>query len=398
MVLGSSSSEAADRRPPVGAGRHNHVVGLKASLARGEDVVIAVSLQPVDGDPQVHGKVEPRRIRLEVVGHLVLGGKGVRVSRERHARKAVMAGFGEQRQRVPSPAPGLADPLPSVEDRERSPLSLSRQVVPGRKTGLPATDHLDRFATAEYLALDLEEAGPMRTPFVVLAVVLVGCTSTSSTSSPSSTTSRTDATESPSGSASTSSYPALVGQWKLGRTCSALVKAMTKAHVTDEITYEQLQELLDNSVKASNWDPKDPCAHAAPPTEHSHTFWPDGRFNSYDENGEPVDDAPYTIKGDRVTIHNPDFDDATIKYRATATELTLDPVIPTNCSSNACRQTLFVRFRGLLPRPDVDPSQFRPQCAAGHRLVGLSAAPESTSIANLGPRDRFTPLLLRICS
>jgi hypothetical protein len=85
------------------------------------------------------------------------------------------------------------------------------------------------------------------------------------------------------------------------------VQAETKAHLTDEITYEHLQELLDASVASSNWDPANPCAHARPPTEHSHTFWPDGTFNSYDESGEQVDEAPYAVQGDRVTIGNPDF-------------------------------------------------------------------------------------------
>ena len=46
--------------------------------------------------------------------------------------------------------------------------------------------------------------------------------------------------------------------------------------------------------------PQIPCADAKPPTEHSHTFWPDGEFNSYDQNGQQVDDGPYKIVNDHT--------------------------------------------------------------------------------------------------
>jgi hypothetical protein len=178
---------------------------------------------------------------------------------------------------------------------------------------------------------------------VVLALAMAACSSTAPT------TTSTSTAGSPSVNASTSSLSALVGQWELDRTCSALVQAETEAHLTDQITYDALQELLDDSVTTSNWDPSNPCAQAKPPTEHPHTFWPEGTFNSYDENGEEVDEAPYTIQGDQVTIHNPDFGDVTLKYRAKESSLTMDPVIPENCSSDTCHETLSYAFAVSFP-------------------------------------------------
>jgi hypothetical protein len=67
-----------------------------------------------------------------------------------------------------------------------------------------------------------------------------------------------------------------VGQWELDRTCAAIVKAEKDAHLPELITFENLQELLDVVVNSDNWDRAHPCAHARPPTEHSHTFWAGG--------------------------------------------------------------------------------------------------------------------------
>src|SRR5207249_11896313 len=37
-----------------------------------------------------------------------------------------------------------------------------------------------------------------------------------------------------------------------------------------------------------------------PPTAHTHTFWADGTFSSYNENGQQVDDGTYVIVDDHT--------------------------------------------------------------------------------------------------
>jgi len=57
-----------------------------------------------------------------------------------------------------------------------------------------------------------------------------------------------------------------------------------------------LPEVLKGSVNGqlpANFDPAHPCADELPPTAHSHTFWPDGTFNSYDQDGNEVDRESY---------------------------------------------------------------------------------------------------------
>lgn len=172
------------------------------------------------------------------------------------------------------------------------------------------------------------------------------------------------ASASPAVRISVSALPDLVGEWQFLRTCAALVKVETDAHLTDLITFQHLAELIDGSVNEANWDPSRPCAGAKPPTEHSHTFWANGAFNSYDENGRQVDQGTYTIDGHNFTISNPDFGDWTFNYRVTGETIAFDVVIPKNCTATPCREGLAWAFSVAFPGqswtrvtsgPDVPP-------------------------------------------
>jgi hypothetical protein len=67
---------------------------------------------------------------------------------------------------------------------------------------------------------------------------------------------------------------------------------------------------------------------ALPPTPHSHTFWPNGMFNSYDENDNQVDDGPWAIVDDQtMTIGS-----STFTYTIAGNALMLEPVTPADCS------------------------------------------------------------------
>jgi hypothetical protein len=132
--------------------------------------------------------------------------------------------------------------------------------------------------------------------------------------------------------ASASPLSPLVGQWEFKRTCAAIVSALAKAGLTDLIPQDIGETIKgwpeDGSVPAS-WDPSHPCAHAKPPTEHSHTFWADGSFNSYDENGNEVDKDTYELVDD----HTLAFKYITMHYSVAGDSLRLDVVIPPNCTT-----------------------------------------------------------------
>jgi len=56
---------------------------------------------------------------------------------------------------------------------------------------------------------------------------------------------------------------------------------------------------------------------------HSHFFTPDGRFGSYDENGQQVDDGTYELRGDDEIVFGKSLASATtiiVTYRIDATD------------------------------------------------------------------------------
>src|SRR3954470_9682495 len=96
----------------------------------------------------------------------------------------------------------------------------------------------------------------------------------------------------------------VVGHWTLTRSCESTVAALTRAGLTafirTEIEHEELVTGMVNGTLPADFDAAHPCAHAKPPLAHSHTFWPDGLFNSYDETGRQVDEGSYVL-GDKQT-------------------------------------------------------------------------------------------------
>ncbi len=84
-----------------------------------------------------------------------------------------------------------------------------------------------------------------------------------------------------------------------------------------------------------------------PPIEHSHTFWADGTFNSYDQNGQQVDDGTYTI----INGHTFAIGDSTFHYRIQGDNIKFDVVIPKDCSTKHCREGLGWAFSVAYPGP-----------------------------------------------
>jgi hypothetical protein len=157
----------------------------------------------------------------------------------------------------------------------------------------------------------------------------------------SSNTSTTTLKPAPAGS-NTGMRPALVGQWELKKTCAMIVEALTKAGLQDLIPMDvpETLDLPENAPLPADWDPAHPCADAKPPTAHSHTFWPDGTFNSYDQLGKQVDDGTYKIVNDHTfTIGSQAF-----HYRISGDTIMFDVVIPKHCTSKTCRGSIAWAF------------------------------------------------------
>lgn len=179
-----------------------------------------------------------------------------------------------------------------------------------------------------------------RSILVLALLAVVGCSSNGSTTIRSATTE-----PGVTASVSAAPLPHLVGQWALNKTCAAIVNALTQAGLADLISLDVAEtlKLPENAPLPASWDPSHPCADAKPPTEHSHTFWADGAFNSFDQNGQQVDDGQYKLVNDHTFIF-PGSIPITMHYRIQGDTIMFDPVIPKNCTTKQCRGTLAWAF------------------------------------------------------
>ncbi|MEP7040174.1 MAG: hypothetical protein ABI864_01225 [Chloroflexota bacterium] len=186
--------------------------------------------------------------------------------------------------------------------------------------------------------------GPSRFRVSATALVLM----VGACNSPASTPSQTPVgSSSPASSASPTPVSPLVGQWMLDRTCADIVEALTVANQTDLIPKVVSEHLYgpDTNTLPADFDPANPCANARPATEHSHTFWADGTFNSWDQNGSQVDDGTYSLVDDRTFTMGL----ATFHFAATADTIMFDVVIPEECSTQQCIDDLGWAFSVAYP-------------------------------------------------
>src|SRR5215208_7001036 len=130
--------EGGDLRYLVGARRDDHVFRFELAVAGCNYEAIALPGESVHLDAGTNGQIESGGVGFEIVGHLVLRGERQSGGGEAPALQSVVAGRGEQAERVPALAPGVTDPLVGVQDHEgQVPLC---QVVPCGETCLTTTD------------------------------------------------------------------------------------------------------------------------------------------------------------------------------------------------------------------------------------------------------------------
>jgi hypothetical protein len=112
----------------------------------------------------------------------------------------------------------------------------------------------------------------------------------------------------------------LVGEWQRVIHCQDLVRALT----------------------AAGFEAEETCKGAAP-VRHSHFFTSDGLFGSLDENGNQVDEGTYEIIDERTFVIPYGFEEGppilvTFHYRIHGNTIVFDPVIPSDCSTDRCRE------------------------------------------------------------
>jgi hypothetical protein len=162
---------------------------------------------------------------------------------------------------------------------------------------------------------------------------ITACGGTASTLTPTATSS---ALLSASVAASEAATSPLVGHWVLEKSCEATVAGLRESGLEEFAPV--VLEMEETIGGARDFDPDDPCANAVPPFEHSHTFWPDGQFNSYDQDDNEVDSGTYTLVGDEsFTMGEPPI---TFLFNVEGDSLQLDVEPPEDCSSDQCQGTL----------------------------------------------------------
>lgn len=172
---------------------------------------------------------------------------------------------------------------------------------------------------------------------VLLSVTFVMMTAACNGSgSPSSTSNRETTPPSP----TQTPVSPLVGTWTRVTTCREAVQAQTEAGF--EVNVRELagsEWLLEVDRIA---DPAHPCKGAVP-REHSHFWTEDGQFGSLDWNGNQVDEGTYEIIDDHALVMPYGFEQGPpiqveFRYDIQGDTLTLNPLIPTNCSTKHCQE------------------------------------------------------------
>lgn len=182
--------------------------------------------------------------------------------------------------------------------------------------------------------------------FVAIAMLATACTGAGSPGTTGAQASIAPSPTAPASAASPGEFPAspLVGTWTRLTTCEEFVQAQTQAG---------FEEFVLDGAAGNGWlpgvtdpaeiaDPKHPCDGALP-REHSHFFTEDGRFGSLDWNGDQVDDGTYVVADDVTIVIPYGFDQAPpiqvqFRYRIAGDAITFDPVIPSDCSTDRCRE------------------------------------------------------------
>lgn len=180
------------------------------------------------------------------------------------------------------------------------------------------------------------------TCLVVLA--LAGCAGAASSMSPLGTT--PGAAPSAAGSVAPSDTSAgIVGKWQGEHECDGIAAALAEAGFDETVVVENL---VGNGLLAGVDSPDDVtdvtrACEDATILDHSHEFTADGRFFSYDQDGQEVDFGTYElVDEDTLVIGAPDRPDVTFDFTIEGDHLRLEPQLPAGCLEFECQWAVMV--------------------------------------------------------
>jgi hypothetical protein len=132
----------------------------------------------------------------------------------------------------------------------------------------------------------------------------------------------------------------IVGTWQRVIHCQDFVRALTGAGLGDFApgAAEEFVHVTPEGVA----DAAHPCRGALP-ERHSHFFTADGTFGSLDGNGNQVDEGIYEVVAPGTLVMPYGFEEGppilvTFRFRIHGNTIIFNPVIPSDCSTDRCRE------------------------------------------------------------
>jgi hypothetical protein len=168
--------------------------------------------------------------------------------------------------------------------------------------------------------------------------VLAGCAgATASSVSPAAST----AAASPSAEPSVA-VTAIAGVWRGAHDCEGISDALAEAGFNEAVIIENIvgNGLVPGMTSPDGVADLTTLCEEATPLEHSHQFTADGRFSSYDQDGNEVDSGTYELVDDNtVAIGDPrvEFD-----FTIEGDHLTLEPQVEPGCLEFECQWAVMV--------------------------------------------------------
>jgi hypothetical protein len=143
----------------------------------------------------------------------------------------------------------------------------------------------------------------------------------------------------------------LVGTWTRKNSCSAFVKALTRAGLR-----ASMKEWLVGAgffKSPGQISTATPC-RGATNVKHSHFFTRPGGFGSYDETGQQVDDGDYKIVAPNILAfpsHAQEFGHKVkVRYKFIGNKLTFSVIVPNPCTGK-CRDANGWALSAFYPGP-----------------------------------------------
>ena len=142
----------------------------------------------------------------------------------------------------------------------------------------------------------------------------------------------------------------LIGTWQRVNTCSNVLRALRRSGFAEFAPIViQGGGYRKGTVQQIAHD-SSPC-RGARPLKHSHAFYANGTFASFDAAGKQVDDQFYRIVSSNTFVIGPKagLKAATVQFRLSANTIRFSVVIPRPCTTKWCRESTAWAISAFFP-------------------------------------------------